>query len=132
MDFLNILACITAIFWIAIGIRIHSNWIQTVFLNESKKIKQQAALISEFGYGSLNTRNKLAAKKGLVFAYWDTPLQQQKNEKYSNNLRSPIIFQLVNLNLIPVATRLPGVILTRPVGWLVAKNRVLKPSPSTR
>ena len=113
MDFLNILVCITAIFWIAIGIRIHSNWIQTVFLNESKKIKQQAALISEFGYGSLNTRNKLAAKKGLVFAYWDTPLQQQKNEKYSDHLRSPIIFQLVNLNLIAVTSILLLIFLSK-------------------
>ena len=38
---------------------------------ESKKIKQQAQMISEFGYGSLNTRDKLVAKKGLVFAYWE-------------------------------------------------------------
>ena len=100
MDFLNALVCITAIFWIVIGIRTHSNWIQSIFISESQKIKQQAEFISEFGYSSLNTRNKLAAKKGLVFAYWETPVGNQKTDKLPEQMQSPIIFQFVTLNLI--------------------------------
>ena len=100
MDFLNILVGIAAIFWIVIGIRTHSNWIQSAFINERKKIQQQAMLIKEFGYGSLNTRNKLAAKKGLVFAYWETPAEHPEDQGIPERLTSPIIFQLVNLNLV--------------------------------
>ena len=113
MDFLNTLVCITAIFWIAIGIRTHSNWIQSTFLNESKKIQQQAELISEFGYSSLNTRNKLASKKGLVFAYWDTPAGNPKQKELPERLQSPIIFQLVNLNLITGTPILLLIILSK-------------------
>ena len=100
MDILNALVGITAIFWIAIGIRTHSSWIQSIFIKESQKIKQQAELISEFGYSSINTRNKLAAKKGLVFAYWDTSLGNQKHNKLPERMKSPIIFQFATLNLI--------------------------------
>ena len=100
MDYLNVLVCITAIFWIAIGIRTHSNWIQSKFIKESQKIKQQAEFISEFGYGSLNTRNKLAAKKGLVFAYWETPVGNQKHNKLPGRMQSPIVFQFATFNLI--------------------------------
>ena len=88
MDYLNILVCIPAIFWIAIGIRAHSNWIQSIFIAESKKIKQQAQMISEFGYGSLNTRDKLVAKKGLVFAYWKG-LVKSKSRRHSWNRSKP-------------------------------------------
>ena len=80
MEILNVLVGITAIFWIATGIKTHSDWIQSIFINESKKIRQQTKIISEFGYGALNTRNTLEAKKGLVFAYWDKPLGKQKNK----------------------------------------------------
>ena len=100
MDILNALVGITAIFWIAIGIRTHSNWIQSIFVNESKKIRRQTEIINEFGYSSLNARNKLEAKKGLVFAYWDKTLGKQKNEELPEQTQSPIIFQLVSLNLI--------------------------------
>ena len=92
--------CIPAIFWIAIGIRAHTNWIQSVFVAESKKIKQQAQLVSEFGYGSLNTRNKLVAKRGLVFAYWEESRQDQKPAARLESLQSPVIFQLVNFSLV--------------------------------
>jgi hypothetical protein len=100
MGYLNILVCIPAIFWIAIGIRAHTNWIQSVFVAESKKIKQQAQLVSEFGYGSLNTRNKLVAKRGLVFAYWEESRQDQKPAARLESLQSPVIFQLVNFSLV--------------------------------
>ena len=100
MDILNVLVGITSIFWIAAGIRTHSDWIQSIFINESKKIRQQTEIISEFGYGSLNARNRLEAKKGLVFAYWDKPLRKEKNEEPPKQMQSPIIFQLVSLNLI--------------------------------
>ena len=100
MDYLNLLVCIPAIFWIAIGIRAHSNWIQSVFMAESKKIKQQSQMISEFGYGSLNTRDKLVAKKGLVFAYWEGSRQDQKPTAQLESLQSPVIFQLVNFSLV--------------------------------
>ena len=100
MDYLNLLVCIPAIFWIAIGIRAHSNWIQSVFMAESKKIKQQSQMISEFGYGSLNTRDKLVAKKGLVFAYWEGSRQDQKPTAQLESLQSPAIFQLVNFSLV--------------------------------
>ena len=102
MDILNVLVGVTAIFWIAAGIKTHSDWIQSIFVNESKKIRQQTEIISEFGYGALNTRNTLEVKKGLVFAYWDKhkPLGNQKNEGTPEQTQSPIIFQLVSLNLI--------------------------------
>lgn len=100
MDILNVLVGITSIFWIAAGIRTHSDWIQSICINESKKNRQQTEIISEFGYGSLNARNKLEAKKGLVFAYWDSPLGKQKNEALPEQMQSPIIFKLVSLNLI--------------------------------
>ena len=100
MDYLSILVCIPVIFWITIGIRAHSNWIQSVFVAESKKIKQQAQLVSEFGYGSLNTRDKLVAKKGLVFAYWEGSHQDQKPMAQLESLQSPVIFQLVNFSLV--------------------------------
>ena len=99
MDYLNLLVCIPVIFWIAIGIRAHSNWIQSVFVAESKKIKQQSQMIREFGYGSLNTRDKLVAKKGLVFAYWEGSHQDQKPMAQLESLQSPVIFQLVNFSL---------------------------------
>ena len=100
MDILNVLVGITTIFWIATGIKTHSDWIQSIFVNESKKIRQQTEIISEFGYSALNTRKTLEAKKGLVFAYWDKPLGKQKNEGTPKQIQSPIIFQLVSLNLI--------------------------------
>ena len=100
MDILNVLVGITTIFWIATGIKTHSDWIQSIFIAESKKIRQQAEVISQLGYGSLKTRNKLEVKKGLVFAYWDTPLGKQKHEELPEQMQSPIIFQLVSLNLI--------------------------------
>lgn len=100
MNLLDILVGLGAIFWIVIGIRTHSDWIQSVFINESKKIQKQAIVINEFGYGTLNTRNKLAAKKGLVFAYWEIPTEYQEDQETSEHLKSPFIFQLVNLNLI--------------------------------
>ena len=100
MDILNVIVGIAGIFWVVTGIRTHSDWIQSIFLNERKKIRQQKNIISEFGYSSLNTRNKLEAKKGLVFAYWDKPLGKQKNEGTPKQMQSPIIFQLVSLNLI--------------------------------
>ena len=78
MDILNVLVGVSAIFWIAAGIKTHSDWIQSIFVNESKKIRKQTAIISEFGYGALNTRNTLGVKKGLVFAYWDKPLGKPK------------------------------------------------------
>ena len=81
MDILNVLVGVTAIFWIAAGIKTHSDWIQSIFVNESKKIRQQTEIISEFGYGALNTRNTLEVKKGLVFAYWDKPIGKQKIAK---------------------------------------------------
>ena len=100
MDILNVIVGIAGIFWVVTGIRTHSDWIQSIFLNERKKIRQQKNIISEFGYSSLNTRNKLEAKKGLVFAYWDKPLRKQKKEGNPEKMQSPIIFQLVSLNLI--------------------------------
>ena len=100
MDILNVLVGITLIFWIVAGIRTHSDWIQSICINESKKIRQQTEIISRFGYGSLNTRNKLEAKKGLVFAYWDRPLGKQGSEEPPEQMQSPIIFQLASLSLI--------------------------------
>ena len=38
LDDLNILVCIPAIFWMAIGIGAHRNWIQLVFVAERKKL----------------------------------------------------------------------------------------------
>ena len=100
MDSLNVLVGITLILWIDVGIKTHSDWIHSIFMNESNKIRQQAEIISQFGYGSLNARNKLEVKKGLVFAYWDRPLRKQKNEELPKQMQSPIIFQLVSLSLI--------------------------------
>ena len=88
MDILNVLVGVTAIFWIAAGIKTHSDWIQSIFVNESKKIRQQTEIISEFGYGALNTRNTLEVKKGLVFAYWDKPLGKQINEGTPEQMQS--------------------------------------------
>ena len=113
MDILNVLVGITGIFWVVTGIRTHSDWIQSIFLNESKKIRQQENMISEFGYSSLNTRNKLEAKKGLVFAYWDKPVGKQKKEATPRQMQSPIIFQLVSLNLITSTSILLLIILSR-------------------
>ena len=100
MDLLNGLVCISAIIWIAIGIRTHSDWVQSIFAKESKKIRQQAEIIHKFGYSSISSRNKLAAKKGLVFAYWDTTVRKQKHKELPKRFQSPVIFQLVTLNLI--------------------------------
>ena len=113
MVILNVLVCITAIFWISIGIRIHSNWIQLVFINESNKIQNQSELIREFGYGSLNTPNKLASRNGLVFAYWDEPAESQEHTEVRECLSSPLIFQLVNLNLIAGTSILLLIILSK-------------------
>ena len=113
MDILNVLVGITAIFWVVTGIRTHSDWIQSVFVNESKKIRQQTDLISEFGYGSLNNRNKLEAKGGLVFAYWDKPLRKQENEELPEKMQSPIIFQWVSLSLITTTSITLLIVLSR-------------------
>ena len=113
MDILNVLVGVTAIFWIAAGIKTHSDWIQSIFVNESKKIRQQTEIISEFGYGALNTRNTLEVKKGLVFAYWDKPLGKQKNEGPHEQIQSPIIFQLVSLNLITCTSIALLIVLSR-------------------
>ena len=113
MDILNVLVGVTAIFWIAAGIKTHSDWIQSIFVNESKKIRQQTEIISEFGYGALNTRNTLEVKKGLVFAYWDKPLGKQKNEGTPKQMQSPIIFQLVSLNLITCTSIALLIVLSR-------------------
>ena len=113
MDILNVLVGITGIFWVVTGIRTHSDWIQSIFLNESKKIRQQKNIISEFGYSSLNTRNKLEAKNGLVFAYWDKPLGKQKNEGTPEQMPSPLIFQLVSLNLIACTSIALLIVLSR-------------------
>ena len=100
MDLLNVLVCISAIIWIAVGIRTHSDWVQSIFAKESTKIRQQAEMVHKFGYDSLGSRHKLAAKKGLVFAYWDTPIRKQKYKDLPERFQSPVIFQLVTLNLI--------------------------------
>ena len=113
MDILNVLVGITGIFWVVTGIKTHSDWIQSIFLNESKKIRQQKNIISEFGYGSLNTRNKLEAKKGLVFAYWDKPVGKQKIEEPNKQMESPIIFQLASLSLITSTSILLLIVLSR-------------------
>ena len=113
MDILNVLVGVTAIFWTAAGIKTHSDWIQSIFVNESKKIRQQTEIISEFGYGALNTRNTLEVKKGLVFAYWDKPLGKQKNEGLPKQMQSPIIFQLVSLNLITCTSIVLLIVLSR-------------------
>ena len=113
MDILNVLVGVTAIFWIAAGIKTHSDWIQSIFVNESKKIRQQTEIISEFGYGALNRRNTLEVKKGLVFAYWDKPLGKQNNEGPHEQIQSPIIFQLVSLNLITCTSIALLIVLSR-------------------
>ena len=113
MDILNVIVGIAGIFWVVTGIRTHSDWIQSIFLNERKKIRQQKNIISEFGYSSLNTRNKLEAKKGLVFAYWDKPLRKQKKEGNPEKMQSPIIFQLVSLNLITCTSIALLIVLSR-------------------
>ena len=113
MDILNVLIGITGIFWVVTGIRTHSDWIQSIFLNESKKIRQQKHIISEFGYGSLNARNKLEAKKGLVFAYWDKPVGKQKIEGRNKQIESPIIFQLASLSLITSTSVLLLIVLSK-------------------
>ena len=113
MDILNVLVGITTIFWIATGIKTHSDWIQSIFINERKKIRQQTEIIHQFGYGSLNTRNKLVAKKGLVFAYWDKHLGKQKNEGTPKQIQSPIIFQLVSLSLITCTSIVLLIVLSR-------------------
>ena len=113
MDILNVLVGITTILWIVTGIKTHCDWIQSIFVNESKKIRQQTEIISEYGYGSLNTRNKLEAKKGLIFAYWDKPLGKPKNNGTPEQMQSPIIFQLVSLNLITCTSIALLIVLSR-------------------
>ena len=62
-------------------------------------------MIREFGYGSLNTRDKLVAKKGLVFAHWEgSSPQEQKPTAQLESLQSPVIFQLVNFSLVAGAS----------------------------
>ena len=113
MDILNVLVGITGIFWVVTGIRTHSDWIQSIFLHESKKIKQQTETIRKFGYGALNTRNKLEAKKGLVFAYWDKPLGKQKDEGTPEQMKSPLIFQLASLNLVTCTSIVLLIVLSK-------------------
>ena len=113
MDVLNVLVGIAGIIWVVTGIKTHSDWIQSIFLNERKKIRQQKNIISKFGYSSLNTRNKLEAKKGLVFAYWDKPVRNQKIEGPNEQMESPIIFQLASLNLITSTSILLLIVLSR-------------------
>ena len=113
MDILNVLVGITGIFWIVTGIKTHSEWIQSIFISESNKIRKQTEIINEYGYGSLNTRNKLEAKKGLVFAYWDKPVGKQKIEGPNEQMESPIIFQLASLNLITSTSILLLIVLSR-------------------
>ena len=122
MDILNVLVGVSAIFWIAAGIKTHSDWIQSIFVNESKKIRQQTEIICEFGYGALNTRNTLEVKKGLVFAYWDRPLGKQKYEELSEQMQSPIIFQLVSLSLITGTSILLLIVMSKglfSILWLI-------------
>ena len=113
MDILNLLVGITGIFWIVTGIKTHSEWIQSIFISESNKIRRQTEIISEYGYGSLNTRNKLEAKKGLIFAYWDKPVEKPIIEEPNEQIQSPIIFQLVSLNLIISTSVLLLIVLSR-------------------
>ena len=113
MDLLNVLVCISAIFWIVIGIRTHSEWIRSIFIKESKKIRQQAEIINRFGYDSINTRNKLAAKRGMVFAYWDTSIRKQKYKELTERTQSPFVFQLVTLNLITGTSILLLIVLSK-------------------
>ena len=113
MDIINLLVGITGIFWIVTGIKTHSEWIQSIFISESNKIRRQTEIISEYGYGSLNTRNKLEAKKGLIFAYWDKPVEKPIIEEPNGQIQSPIIFQLVSLNLIISTSVLLLIVLSR-------------------
>ena len=113
MDILNVLVGITGIFWIVTGIKTHIEWIQSIFISESNKIRRQTEIISERGYGSLNTRNKLEAKKGLIFAYWDKPIGKPIIEENNEQIQSPIIFQLVSLNLIICTSVLLLIVLSR-------------------
>ena len=113
MDILNVLVGITGIFWIVTGIKTHSDWIQSIFISESNKIRKQTEIINEYGYGSLNTRNKLEAKKGLIFAYWDKPVEKPIIEEPNEQIQSPIIFQLVSLNLIISTSVLLLIVLSR-------------------
>ena len=113
MDILNLLVGITGIFWIVTGIKTHSDWIQSIFISESNKIRKQTEIINEYGYGSLNTRNKLEAKKGLIFAYWDKPVEKPIIKEPNEQIQSPIIFQLVSLNLIISTSVLLLIVLSR-------------------
>ena len=78
----------------------------------AKKSGNKREIINEFGYGALNTRNTLEVKKGLVFAYWDKP-RKQKNEGTPKQMQSPIIFQLVSLNLITCTSIALLIVLSR-------------------
>ena len=100
MDLLNIAVGFAAIVWICIGIKTHANWVQSVFREESAKISQQNSLINEYGYRALANRTQLVVKKGFVFGYWDGNDQLDAFEASSERLQSPLIFKLVNINLV--------------------------------
>ena len=98
MDFLNVIIGFSAAIWVLIGIRMHASWIAGTFLNEIEKINFQQYKIDKNGYNSISFDKNLSPQKVVVYGYWENLEKSIEDQRKAK--RSPIIFRLVNANLI--------------------------------
>ena len=98
MDFLNVILGFSAAIWVLIGIRMHASWLAGTFLNEIEKINFQQCEIDKNGYNSISFDKNLSPQKVVVYGYWENLEKSIEDQRKAK--QSPIIFRLVNANLI--------------------------------
>ena len=111
MIYLSVIIGLSSILWVAIGIVTHADWTQKTFVQESLKIKNQNALIKKYGYSAISGSRNLKLKKGFVFGYWDDNNESEGLE--IENIKSPIIFDLVNVSLVVFTSTAVLIILSK-------------------
>ena len=121
MEALSILLALCGIFWIVIGIKTHTDWIERTFRQESQKIAWQQSMINKYGYTALdNTMKKLTPRRGIVFGYWINDNSHKGTEEVSAFEKSPQIFDYANFALI-VSTSI-GLLIIASKGFFATFN----------
>ena len=99
MVMLSALIGISLIFWFTIGFFSHVSWFQNAFRREAEKIDRQQ-LASQGQSQLLTGAGSLTAKKGFVLAYWDDVNQSFSSGSSEQAERSPLVFDIVAINLV--------------------------------